>query len=302
MKIPIRFITPCFCAGANQLAAEIRPSAFRGELRWWFRCIGGTSEQENLVFGGTADKNPRASTLLIRVSEIKLSDSPYTPSFTSPGQPEAYHNYYLNVLNENGQTRMWRTPPDDRAKKKGEIRAESQIAPGSTCMLTILKNRRLQPDVDGLLDLAIELMLLFGSIGYRKSRGFGVWSADDYLSTKADLESKFAALVDRGFSYKFATNSNNDSMAVFRQIEGQLKGDKICNTGLRLHHKAINKSPLGFSLGRNERQASAVYFRPCATKTKTGGIQYSLLTFQAPDLVLGDSVKRAYPPENRRII
>jgi len=301
MKISLRFITPCFCAGADQLVAEIRPSAIRGELRWWFRCLGGAPEQENLVFGGTSDGNPKASTVLIRTSETRLTDTPYVPSFTSPGQPEAYHNYLLTAPNDNGQTRMWKTPPEDKGKKKGEIRPESQIAPGSTFTLTILKTRRIPPDSEQLLDFAIECMLLFGSIGYRKSRGFGAWSADDLLLTKTEFENKLARLAERGFSHKFAANSNNDPLAVFRQIEGQLKGDKLLNTGLRLHHKAVNKTPLGYSHGKGERQASAIYFRPCALKTKAGAIQYSLLTFQAPDLVLGDAVKQAYARESRII-
>jgi hypothetical protein len=145
-------------------------------------------------------------------------------------------------------------------------------------------------------------MLSFGSIGYRKSRGFGSWSADERLFTKAELDSHLENLDVCGFSHKFAINANSDSMAVFRQIEGQLKGDKIQNSGLRLHHKAINKTPLGYSHGKSERQASAVYFRPCALKTKAGAVQYTLLTFQAPDIVLGDPVKHAYPGNNRRFI
>lgn len=302
MKTKLRFITPCFCAGANQLLAEVRPSSIRGELRWWFRCLGGTYEQENIVFGGISDGNPKASSVQIRVSDVMLSNTLHIPSFTSPGQPEAYHNYLLTAPNESGQTRMWKTPPDDKGKKKGEIRPLSQIAPGSTFSLTIQKVR-LVPQKEGLLlDLAIQCTLSFGSIGYRKSRGFGAWSADEQLLPKTELEERFKQLEKFGFSHKFAPNSNTDSMVVFRQIEGLLKGDKISKTGLRLSHKAVNRTPLGYSHGKGERQASAIYFRPCAMKTKAGEIQYSLLTFQAPDLVLGQPVIDAYPENARRLI
>ncbi len=301
MKTQLRFITPCFCAGANQYVAEIRPSSIRGELRWWFRCLGGTHEQENAVFGGTSDRNPTSSTILVRVSGIQLSNTPYVPPFTSPGQPEAYHNYLLTAPNDKGQTRMWKTPPDDKSKKKGAIRPESQISPGSAFAVTIRKTRAVETKLDELLDWSIESMLLFGSIGYRKCRGFGAWCADELLLTKTELTSKLEKLENSGFFHKFAANSNDDSMTVFRQIEGQLKGDKMQQTGLRLFHKAVNKTPLGYSHGKSERQASAVYFRPCGVKTNAGAIQYSLLTFQAPDIVLGDPVKNAYP-DNTRII
>src|SRR5215470_1516467 len=39
----LTFITPCFFAGANQAVAELRPSAIRGQLRWWFRALGGSA-------------------------------------------------------------------------------------------------------------------------------------------------------------------------------------------------------------------------------------------------------------------
>ena len=48
----VELITPCFCAGADQTTAEIRAPSIRGELRWWFRVLGGTPEQERAVFGG----------------------------------------------------------------------------------------------------------------------------------------------------------------------------------------------------------------------------------------------------------
>lgn len=50
-----------------------------------------------------------------------------------------------------------------------------------------------------------------------------------------------------------------------------------------------------------EQKSSAVYFRPRAYHTKDGEVQYSLLTFQAPDTVLGDDAKRAYTGETRII-
>ncbi|MCL2104631.1 MAG: type III-B CRISPR module RAMP protein Cmr1 [Kiritimatiellaeota bacterium] len=38
----LSFITPTFLAGANQNTPEIRASSIRGQLRWWFRVLGGT--------------------------------------------------------------------------------------------------------------------------------------------------------------------------------------------------------------------------------------------------------------------
>ncbi len=48
----IELLTPCFCAGADQTKAEIRAPSIRGQLRWWFRALGGTPQGEKEVFGG----------------------------------------------------------------------------------------------------------------------------------------------------------------------------------------------------------------------------------------------------------
>lgn len=59
----LELITPCFCGGAEpEKQAEIRAPSIRGQLRWWFRTLGGfkslapmpVHEQEAMVFGSTA--------------------------------------------------------------------------------------------------------------------------------------------------------------------------------------------------------------------------------------------------------
>ena len=34
-------VTPLFLSGADQTIAELRPPAFRGALRYWFRALAG---------------------------------------------------------------------------------------------------------------------------------------------------------------------------------------------------------------------------------------------------------------------
>lgn len=69
-------LTPCFCGGAepDQLA-EIRAPSIRGQLRWWFRTLGGfkslsgrpVREQEAMIFGSIDGNEGRASQLIVRV-------------------------------------------------------------------------------------------------------------------------------------------------------------------------------------------------------------------------------------------
>jgi CRISPR type III-B/RAMP module RAMP protein Cmr1 len=291
-KLNLTFLTPCFCAGADQRIAEIRPSAIRGELRWWFRCLGGTKEQEASVFGAAAGSG-RASSILVRISKIKLSEDYHSPTFISPNDRTSYHHYFLTAPSDNlnGHTRMWEVPPEQDSKQIGKIRKESQIPKNSSFELSIYQLRKFRPmdgeSPDELFEKALECFRLLGSIGYRKTRGFGAWT-DEEILPRTEFESFLKRLEEFQISYEMGNGGATPDMA-FNQIEGKLKGDKEKGTGLRLKERypASKPSPLGFSIDKR-RQSSAVVFRPCAVKTKKGDVQYALLIFQAPDMVLGD--------------
>jgi hypothetical protein len=82
----LELITPCFCGGAEpEKHAEIRAPSIRGQLRWWFRTLGGfkslapmpVRDQEAMIFGSTAGDEGKAGKLLVRVM------SPKAPSQTA---------------------------------------------------------------------------------------------------------------------------------------------------------------------------------------------------------------------------
>src|SRR5437667_3497499 len=78
----IELITPCFCGGAEpERQAEIRAPSIRGQLRWWFRTLGGfkslegkmsVREQEAMIFGSTAGEEAQAGKLIVRVRNAPL--------------------------------------------------------------------------------------------------------------------------------------------------------------------------------------------------------------------------------------
>ncbi len=72
----LELITPCFCGGAEpEKQAEIRAPSIRGQLRWWFRTLGGFKslapmplrDQEAMIFGSTAGDTGQAGKLVVRV-------------------------------------------------------------------------------------------------------------------------------------------------------------------------------------------------------------------------------------------
>jgi hypothetical protein len=81
----LELITPCFCGGAEpDKQAEIRAPSIRGQLRWWFRTLGGfkslgpmpVREQEALIFGSTAGDEGRAGKLIIRIAGPQPKSTP----------------------------------------------------------------------------------------------------------------------------------------------------------------------------------------------------------------------------------
>ena len=87
MKYRVKFITPGFCAGADQKVAEVRAPSIRAELRWWFRTLRGTREEEEAVFGSVAGDEGRSSSVFVRVSNLERSANLYDPPFVSPNDP-----------------------------------------------------------------------------------------------------------------------------------------------------------------------------------------------------------------------
>ena len=78
----ITLLSPCFCAGANQNAPEIRVPSIRGQLRWWFRLLYGSSElsedalrrQEWELFGGLQRADTRGQVIIrTTASEVALT-------------------------------------------------------------------------------------------------------------------------------------------------------------------------------------------------------------------------------------
>ncbi len=306
MKKPfhLTFITPCFCAGANQLEAEIRPPSIRGCLRWWFRCVGGSAAQESEVFGSTAGTGS-ASALQLRVRNVIRSSEDYAPPYQRLADPGAYLNYYLGAKTNERPSRLWETEPNEDAHRCGTSRRTAFYPQGSSFELELHWLRTCRAPTEQLFATALDAFLRFGSLGYRKSRGFGAWCCAEKLVGLEESKKAIEALRPHGFSSEWTAVGGNSFLAALIQIEQKLKPNKDTGKGLRLNYSAKAKTSLGYSLPNSQRQASAVYFRPVQYQTKAGGKQLVLLTFQAPDSVLGPDVippKRIISPPQPSVV
>lgn len=156
----LRTITEVFTGGADMQNAELRPSAFRGPLRFWFRAmmgkiVGNDLERlrrlEAVAFGATDSGSP----FMLRLAGNLQSIAPDTLITPQPTVGKAYLGFSL-YDRIDGQLRL----------------ARGCIPAGQNFTLSLHFKRPDQKLQDVLLG-SLWLLLNFGGIGSRTRRGFG---------------------------------------------------------------------------------------------------------------------------------
>lgn len=245
----LEFITPAFLAGANQNEPEVRPASIRGELRWWFRVLGGKRQEEARVFGGVHD-GTEASAAVVRVSDVKIQrgDEIQFGTMSSKG-----YIYYFAKKSGN-DVGVYRT-------KSGRY-----LAAGTSFRLHILLRKELSDGDKALLEKAVEAFVRLGALGLRATRGCGalaetenVLSRDEFKNWCKVLETQSRILI------RLSNNVGPFTSGIKCQEElgGFLKDFRKSK-----HLSGNQETALGFSIGAR-REASALHLRP--VKVRQGG-------------------------------
>lgn len=165
----LQFITPCFCTGGDSKTPEIRPASFRGELRWWFRCLGGSREREEAVFGAAADKvrNTTASAIQISVKDIRIAPG-FDMRKLARGKGNSFYLTFFLIDQDTDQLKSF-------------------LPPGTSFVLEMRQMREINEVDKRLLMLAWDCMCHLGALGSRKNRAFGAlapYSPENSMSEK----------------------------------------------------------------------------------------------------------------------
>lgn len=258
-KYTLSFITPCFCAGANQSKAEFRAPSVRGELRWWFRALGGSYEEEKNLFGGIGigkGDTTQSSKIMIRVKELSPG-IPWQPPKVEQNNPSAYVWYFASVSgkesNQPGTGPRW---------KPG-----AALPPASRYSLQIVYREEV---ADPLFDRALKCFLLLGSIGLRSTRGLGAFYCEELPYEKEKVRQ---LLNGTGFKFEELQNSDRkDGLKLANFI-----GSTVKTIRKEKGWKSENNTLMG---GSEPRQQSVIRFRPVLVdeKTKT----FRVVAFEAP--------------------
>jgi CRISPR-associated protein Cmr1 len=197
----IELITPCFIVGALNNAnspanAELRAPSIRGELRWWFRVLGGSQTAEHHLFGGVHGLT-EASRIITRVSinpsQERHADLP--PDCLRPNSALSYVFHFF--AKESGKTPGTNSGP--------RVQREAFYSPGTLFNLTVVERLPLSDQERRGFDQAMQCFLRIGSLGLRATRGCGALSWQNEVLT-ADAFKKWALNVPNTVAIRLANN------------------------------------------------------------------------------------------------
>jgi hypothetical protein len=264
----IEFLTPCFCAGAEQTRAELRPAAIRGQLRWWFRCLGGSAAEEREIFGGVHGDSPAASTFTVRVRQQPVGgQGDWHTRIPQQGvEPRAYLLGFF-------------------CGRTGRLNPKGSLAPGSRAVVEVAFKR---PPTQRL-EQALRVFFSIGALGFRATRAAGALASDEHPLTQARWAALANELRSAGFDVALEPTRFNDWVQLIR-FAGEF-----------LKNKLRGREGLGISAGRNgsnpnvlgsakPRQASVLHLRPVRIDSCL-----RLAFIEAPhDRILGQPARRAH--------
>ena len=243
-------ITPCFCAGAKQNVAELRAPSIRGQLRWWFRVLGGTPEQEKELFGGVHG-GANASMIVVRVKDVKplLGKPEELPRQNAP-------LYYLfHFANASGKNRFDKNGP--RYEYGGWLKEDT------TFTVEILSRLPMKPDQENMFHMAWHAFVNFGSLGLRQTRGLGAFAPQQLIDLN-QIKQALHELEQHGVN-SWCIAGMNGRPLLTESWKECMKYLEAALGHVRQHgFKSNNATPLGG--GGRSRQASALHLRPIRLK------------------------------------
>lgn len=230
VELHCKAITPMFMTGADGKSVELRPSEFKGMMRFWWRAIKAEDnltqlkKEEADIFGGTGEREGK-SKVSLRVILEKLNICPY------------------RLL-----------PHKDNKILYPSIRENSEY-------LVVLASLN---DINFYKDIFV-ISTILGGFGKRSRRGFGSIEVED-LGNNIDLTHICKILNSIKDSYvlknsKIINTASGEDYPWIKEIEIGKRSSKNVDEILQIIGKAShnhNYDSLGYAKGK-DRFASPIY-------------------------------------------
>jgi hypothetical protein len=265
----IEFLTPAFSAGANQAKAELRPASIRGALRWWFRALGGSLEEEESWFGSVRANHIGSSKLAVRVQNQPAGGQ---PDWHTAIQPQGMDRsaYLLGFF----------------CGKTGRLQSNGAIPPGSKATVSVILHR----PASLLLNLTFQTFFSMGGFGFRATRTAGSFETIEHKLGQDSWNILVGNLEAAGFTTALLPAAFPSWIKL------------VDAAGSLLKHRIRSKSDgLGISAGKNgttpnalgsasPRQASVLHFRA----VRIDGLLRLALLEPPHNRILGQRALRAH--------
>lgn len=174
--------------------AEVRAPSIRGQLRWWFRTLGGFRSlaarglslrvQESLVFGTIHGESGTASPLVVRVSGL-ASSTDVVDDIAMGAQPGSDRGYLLFPL----RTEKPKDGPERRRDRGvfNKVMAAGTAQPSFTLTLIWRGQVDLWNDIQALVSVLANL----GSLGFRSRRAMGALAPASQMMRLQEAMARF---------------------------------------------------------------------------------------------------------------
>ena len=242
----LTLITPCFCAGADQKVAELRAPSIRGQLRWWFRVLGGTPEQEKELFGGVHG-NAAASKIVVRIKDI----TPLHGKTEELPRQNAPLYYLFHFANASGKNKFDKNGP--RYEPSGWLKE------GTAFTVEVLSRQPMKPEEERQFLEAWNAFVTFGGLGLRQTRGLGSFAPQQRLDMN-QLKLAMRELERKGVYSWVIAGMNGQPILTGNWKEAMIYLEAALGHVRQHGFKSNDSTPLGG--GGRSRQASALHLRP----------------------------------------
>ncbi len=268
----IEFLTPCFCAGADQTRAELRPSAIRGQLHWWFRALGGSAHGERTVFGNVHGNEARASTFSVRVIQNVETGERQWETHIPESRPNDPRTYLIGFY----------------ANQTGRIQPQGALPPGRKAKVEITFRKPPTPE----LETALRTFFSVGALGFRATRCAGAIASEEHSLSVETWQNLKTDLEKVRFTVALLPDNYAHWSALFRAagslLKNKLRGSREAGSlGISAGGNGSVPNALGSA---SPRQASVLHLRPVRID---GKLHLALL--EAPhERILGDKARHAH--------
>lgn len=264
----LEFITPCFSGGAESSRAELRPSEVRGQLRWWFRALGGTLAEERAAFGGVHGDHATGSSLVVRGRVVPgTGQQDWFDKTKIPPNGVGNRTYLLGFF----------------CGRTSRLQASGALPPRSKAEITLIF-RRPPP---AKLQQAIRVFFSIGAMGFRATRTAGAFFSQEHRLTTDSWGKLAADLSSAGFKIALLPQTFPDWVTACEAAGLMLKQKLRGDLGISAGKNGTSANALGSA---TPRQASAVHLRPVMIDGKL-----RLALIEAPhQRILGAEARHAH--------